>query len=338
MIDLRGSPSGQAAEARVIVTGASGFIGARTLGPLRQAGYEVHALARSPKQSPGCHSHRVDLFDLDGMSRLVESLEAEFLLHLAWTTHHGLFWHAPENLDWAAASLSLLRAFREAGGRRAVFAGTCAEYDWSETGERCRERNGDVNGTAEKPQTLYGAAKHGTHTIAAAYANQTGLSLAWGRIFFLYGPGEGPDRLVPSVARALLDGRAAKTTAGDQVRDFMHVDDAARAFVRLLTSGVEGSVNIASGEAVTLRRVIELVGSATGRPDLLRIGALAPRKGEPARLVADTRRLEQEVGFSPCIALEDGIEQAVAWWRAERPDSDLATATRSRDDAATRGD
>src|SRR5205085_8625551 len=125
-------------------------------------------------------------------------------------------WTAPENVRWVEASLALLRAFAEAGGRRAVLAGTCAEYDWGAGDEVLNERN-----TPLRPDTLYGAAKHGLHVVGAAQAAQVGFELAWGRVFFLYGPGEAPGRLVPAVARALLAGEPAKTTAGTQVRDFL---------------------------------------------------------------------------------------------------------------------
>jgi len=304
---------------RVLVTGASGFLGARTLAPLQAAGFEVHALSRRPPQTSGGVSwHAVDLLDDRTTAALVTELAADHMLHLAWYTEHGRFWTAPENLDWAAASLRLLRAFAEAGGRRAVVAGTCAEYDWTtSTQGRCRELDDDRGpATPLRPGTLYGASKHATRLLAEAYAREVGLSLAWGRVFLLYGPGEDERRLIPQVARSLIAGATAETSDGTQVRDLMHVDDVARGFAALLDSAIEGPVNVASGEAVTLARVIELVASESGRPELLRLGALPRREGEPAELLADTRRLREEVGFTPGVELEAGIAEAVAWWRA----------------------
>jgi nucleoside-diphosphate-sugar epimerase len=163
---------------------------------------------------------------------------------------------------------------------------------------------------------LYGVAKLATFAVARAYAEEVGLSLAWGRVFFLYGPGEDERRLIPSVARALLAGEPAPTGDGTQVRDFMHVDDVARGFAALLDSAADGAVNIASGEGVTIGQVLDLVGRATGRPDLLRLGAVPARPGDPQRLVADTRRLSTEIGFEPRIGLSDGVADTVAWWRA----------------------
>src|SRR6185312_10743533 len=132
---------------RVLLTGGSGFIGSRAIAPLLAAGYEVHALGRRRGASPDVTWHELDLLDDRATGRVVADVAAERLLHLAWHTEHGRFWSAPENLDWVAASVRLMRAFAEAGGRRAVIAGTCAEYDWTGAVERCRELD-DASGPA----------------------------------------------------------------------------------------------------------------------------------------------------------------------------------------------
>jgi UDP-glucuronate decarboxylase len=65
-----------------------------------------------------------------------------------------------------------------------------------------------------------------------------------------------------------------------------------------------------------LRALVELIAQATGRPELVRFGAVDPRPGEPAELVADVARLSDEVGWRPREPLEAGVERAVSWWRA----------------------
>ncbi|MCU1677659.1 MAG: NAD(P)-dependent oxidoreductase, partial [Frankiales bacterium] len=118
--------------------------------------------------------------------------------------------------------------------------------------------------------------------------------------------------LVPSVARALLAGEIAKTTAGTQVRDFMHVDDIAGAFCALATSAVTGPVNVASGVPVTIREVVDAVAAAVGSgPDSVDAGAIPQRSGEPERIVADARRLREEIGFTPRYDLATGARQTV---------------------------
>ena len=186
-----------------------------------------------------------------------------------------------------------------------------AEYDWEEQGGLLSERQ-----TPLRPATLYGVCKNATRCVGEALAEQTGFEFAWGRIFFVYGPGEAGERLVPSVVRALLEERPAPVTAGLQIRDFMHVDDIAAAFVALLESDVRGAVNIGSGIGVTVRDVVETIGDVTGRPDLIELGAVATRPGERPSLVADVGRLRDEVGFRPRTSLRDGLQETVEWWQA----------------------
>jgi nucleoside-diphosphate-sugar epimerase len=300
---------------RVLITGATGFVGRQTLRPLVEAGHEVHALARTAgSDADGVIWHEADL--LAG-AEVLERVRPEILVHLAWYAEHGKFWSSPENVRWVEASLALLRAFAAGGGRRAVLAGTCAEYEWS--------REVYTEDAAQLPGTLYGAAKHGLYEIAKAYAQQVDLSLVWGRLFFLYGPHEAPERFVPSLIRSLLAGEPARMTDGAQRRDFLHVADVGAAFAALADSEVLGAVNVASGDGVALRELAEQLERCVraGEPasraiddrELLRIGALPKPEGEPSALIADVERLREEVGWSPEIGLEEGLDATVAWWR-----------------------
>jgi len=290
---------------RVLLTGATGFIGSQALLALSDAGHEVHAVARrrGPERA-GVIWHELDLL---GGCEVVAEVQPEILVHLAWYAEHGRFWSAPENVRWVQASLALLQAFVAAGGRRAVLAGTCAEYEWSRDVYR--------EDAPLAPATLYGAAKHGLHTIAAAYAEQVGLSLAWGRLFFLYGPDETPGRLVPALVRALLAGERAPMTAGMQRRDFMHVADAGAAFAALADAALTGPVNVASGAGVELRELASLIAAHTGGAQLLALGELPMREGEPPSLVADAGRLHDELGFRARWDLDAGLQETISWWR-----------------------
>jgi nucleoside-diphosphate-sugar epimerase len=297
---------------RVVLTGASGFVGRQALASLLESGHAVHALARTAPADAarsGATWHEVDLLADPELrsSGLLVKIEPELLVHLAWYAEHGVYWHSPENVRWVEASLALLRAFAAAGGRRAVIAGTCAEYEWS--------REVYAEDAPLHPATLYGAAKHGLHVVAGAFAEQAGLELAWARLFFLYGLHEDPGRFVPSLVSALLRGEPAPMTEGLQLRDFLHVADAGAALAALAGSELAGPVNVASGEALELRALAERIGELTGRPELLQIGALPTRKGEPAELRADVRRLREELGWRPELSLEQRLEDTIAWWR-----------------------
>ncbi len=189
---------------RVIVTGASGFVGRHALSPLQALGFEVHAVDLPVAAQTTGHKlvwHALDVLDPVAVGRVVPQIGATHLLHFAWFAKHGQFWTAAENLDWVAASLHLIRVFHRAGGERTVVAGTCAEYDWSDTADDCDEQRSRV-----RPQTLYGAAKNALRCVLEAYSATCSMEWAWGRLFMLYGPDEHPARLVPSLLCPLVQG------------------------------------------------------------------------------------------------------------------------------------
>jgi nucleoside-diphosphate-sugar epimerase len=231
-------------------------------------------------------------------------------LHLAWVTAPGAYWTSLENINWVQASLALMQMFKEQGGERLVVAGTCAEYNWSYG--FCSEQI-----TPLAPNTLYGVCKNSLGQMLAAFAEQTGLSAAWGRIFFLYGPHEYPQRLVPYVINALLRGQPALCTHGDQIRGFLYVEDLGEALVRLLESNVSGPVNIDSGHPVALKEVILKIAGKLKRPNLIHLGARPTPANEPLLLVGDTRRLTEEVKWQPRFDLDEGLEKTIAWWKAQ---------------------
>lgn len=293
---------------RVLVTGASGYAGRAAARALVSMGHEVHALGRTDPGLPGVTFHPADLLGTDPLTPTIARSGADHLLHLAWSVTPGRFWTDLGNCDWVGASLRLFRAFADADGRRIVGVGSCAEYGW--TSSPLHETTSPV-----RPATLYGAAKASLWQLLEALGRQEGLSVGWGRLFFLYGPGEPRGKLVADAIVTLLEGRRFETSPGLQRRDFLHVDDAGRALAALLGSPVTGPVNIASGYCGPVRDVIAEVARVTGKAALVDFGARAMAPGEPPELAAVVTRLREEVGFVPDYSLTAGIEQTVGWWR-----------------------
>jgi nucleoside-diphosphate-sugar epimerase len=256
---------------RVLVTGASGFVGRWALRALRARGHDVHAMTRKARpEGDGIVWHAADVLDGPSARRVIEDVHAERLLHLAWVTEHGAYWESPENPRWVDATKELIARFGEVGGARVVCAGTCAEYEWNNpdlSRSDCHEST-----TATVPRTLYGTSKL---AVNAWLATRRSPSWASGRIFFTYGEGEDSRRLVPSVILALLRGDRARTGPGGLVRDFMHISDVGAAFATLVESDVRGAVNVASGAGLTLAEVVTAIAKIVGRLDAVDLGALA---------------------------------------------------------------
>jgi nucleoside-diphosphate-sugar epimerase len=295
---------------RVLLTGGTGFIGRHSLSALLAANYEVHAvsLRQPPVMMSGVSWHQVDLLASRQILELITGIRPTHLLHFAWYVEPGKYWESLENVCWVQASLELLDIFAKCGGQRVVMAGTCAEYDWNYG--YCSELM-----TPLVPNSLYGTCKHALQCMMDAIAKRTGLSAAWGRIFSVYGSHESPERLVPSVIRSLLRGEPALCTHSNQIRDFLHVQDMADAFVSLLESNVSGPVNMASGCPVALKDIVLRIAEIFNRPELIYFGAIPVRSNDPHFLVADVKRLSTEVDWHSKIDLDQGIRKSIEWWR-----------------------
>jgi nucleoside-diphosphate-sugar epimerase len=223
------------------------------------------------------------------------------------------------NFQWVEASLMLLREFADRGGRRVLMAGSSAEYDWSHG--TCSEEK-----TPLAPKTVYGACKSALGQLFASFVRSTELSGAWPRIFFSYGPGEHPDRLVAHVVSAILQGRPARCTHGDQLRDYLYVEDVASALIAILDSDLQGPVNVGSGQPTRLKDMILTIARALGREDLVELGALPVAEDDPPLVLADVGRLAEELGWRPDSSLDDGIEHTIAYWRQQLPEPVMGEA------------
>ncbi|SKA36275.1 Nucleoside-diphosphate-sugar epimerase [Enhydrobacter aerosaccus] len=299
----------------VLVTGASGFIGRHVVNALSRTRWDIHCVARRGLDPipDGVVWHEADLLEPGTAGRLVRDIAPAAIVHLAWNATPGTFWESPDNLDWVAASIELYRAFARSGGKRAVFAGTCAEYDWS-------YENMDELETPLLPRTLYGISKSALFELLNAACSRDGVEFAWARLFYLYGPFEDEKRLVPDVIRALIKGTPAACGPGVAERDFMHVEDVAKAIVAILEDTYCGPVNVASGRCVPLREIIQEIGRQVGRPELIQLGARPAPPNEPQKLFAATTVLRERIGFCEGRGLTEGLAETINWWRKKISD------------------
>lgn len=307
---------------RVFLTGATGFVGSHVARQLVRHGHEVHALVldregeeellqrRLGEEAARIVQVRGDLLRPESWAGVVAKERFEACVHLGWYANPKDYLYSRLNVDLLSASTNLGSKLIDAGCRRVVMAGTCFEYDvdlgfLTET-------------TSLRPRHLYSTCKRAVFDVMSQLTAGPGTSFAWTRLFFLYGPHESRGRLVPAVIDSLLDGQEARVTSGEQIRDFMHVADAAAGIVHVLeTDTLTGAVNVASGRPVRVRKVVKTIAKLLNREKQVAWGAILPRPNDPGFVCADVTRLTAS-GFRPQHDLDSGLRDTIAWSKSER--------------------
>lgn len=300
---------------QVLLTGAAGFIGSRIARRLVQSGCSITALVRPGSarrrlpSSPLLQVLEGDLERLDEIGAALETSAPSIIIHTAWHAQPGMYLTDPGNLTDVRVSMDLFQRAQAWGCERIVGIGSYVEYDTD-----C----GWLDETVPLvPRSMYASAKAALYLLGAAWARESRLSFAWIRLFSQYGPGEDKRRLVPSVITSLLAGQKVSTTPGEQIRDYLHVDDVASAVSAIALSSLEGAVNVGSGSPIRIRDLVRCIERQIGAEDLVEIGARPASADEPPFIVANTTRIRRELDWRPTIDLETGIADTVAWWRQQ---------------------
>ena len=278
---------------KILLTGATGFIGSHVAGILLSNGHTVDAVIRpfADLRRLGDAAGQISKVELDlsspaDIGRYLDDHCPDVCIHLAWPSVRGDLLNDLNHLDAARVGLGLATSLARSGCRRLLVAGSCFEYEFGP--DPLSERS------PVRPKDLYTAGKLSLLTGLSQLSTNGSLELVWPRLFFLYGPGEDRRRLVPCVVGSLLADQEANVTEGSQVRDFLHVFDAAGGIVRLALGTVTGPVNVCSGQPLRVRDLVTEVGRQLGRLDRIHFGAIPYRPNDPPTIVG--RSLEGAFG------------------------------------------
>lgn len=296
-----------------LVTGGTGFIGRALVARLAAERVRVVCLVRPGRggelsRAAGVECADVSDWSADGIAAVLGGERFDAVFHLAAA---GVSPDArdPDGLIDGNVGLTcrLIAALAAAPPRRFIHIGSCSEY-------------APVDGPALltedhplAPPSLYGAAKAAAYLCGRALAVRVGVPLVALRLFGVYGPGEGPARLVPYLLDRLRRGVAPELTPGGQARDLTYVDDVARALRLAATAPdleLQRAYNVCTGEPVLVRDVAALVACAVGREGAeLGLGRRPYRDDEPMWVVGDPTRFARATGYCPGVTLAEGIRR-----------------------------
>lgn len=308
--------------ARVLVTGATGFVGSHLVRRLLADGAEVHALTTAVTGVHGARLvdirdritlHEGDLADRRALDALVDRARPTHVLHLGGYTHAGTSWQHVDECVRAnvQGTANLLQALAGSGYRRFVNVGTGDVY--GDVGPPCRE-DGPV-----RPLSPYAATKYAAECLCRVFHEGYGWPIVMLRPFNAYGPGQAADRVIPEVITRAIRGEGIRMTGGRQTREFNFVEDLVDGLVRAASvAGVEGELfNLGCGEDISIRDVTTLVLDLLGNPATASFGALPERPTEARAMRSDSTRAREILGWKPEHSLVDGLEKTIAWYREE---------------------
>lgn len=275
---------------KIILTGATGLIGKEAIYFLESAGYKVYCI----------RSNECNIFDYDSISNLFSKIKPEYLLHFAWFTGEG-YLEDSINQKFVDASMNMLEQFKNNGGRKAVFAGTCFEYKFQDKPLKETDET--------EPQTLYAKSKIKLYKLATEYCNKNSIDFGWGRIFYVYGHEENEKRLTPYIINNLKNNKPVEIKCGQLIRDYMYTKDIAHAFVQFLDSNVTGIVNICKGKGTSLGEYAKIIAKELGKEYLLTIKT--EKTNQPQIILGDNSILTNQIGFKNFTSLENIVNKLI---------------------------
>ncbi len=295
-----------------LVTGGTGFIGQALCSHLTQIGVRSTLLIRKGRHKPeGMSVIETASLDKEAIVSKLSERRYDAVFHLA---AYGVAPGSRDPITTLQTNVlgtdAIIHAAAAVGARAVIYVGSCSEYHEPQPGVLVSE---------DAPLAragLYGASKAAAGLWGRALAQHLGIHFQWLRLFNVFGPGEAEHRLIPSILRSMNHDEPVALSPGEQVRDFLYVEDVAEGLVLAAKAafvGHTGPFNLCSGQPITVREVALAAAEALGKPkDLLNFGALSYRPDECLWLVGRPNRFQDATGFRPRVSLRAGIEAMIA--------------------------
>lgn len=292
---------------KMLITGATGFLGRNFLECIDKEKYEVHIIQRGNQVMKGIWSHRADTLEQSQTLDIIRNVRANILVLFAWNVKSQSYWHGMENRKWVNATLMIAEQFLKLGGGKKyiVFAGTSASYDYSH-GVLLEDKK------MERPDTLYGISKLYTSDMLRFLAEQEGAQYMEARLFSIFGIYERAGRLITNTIESLRKNKLILNNKWQLERDYIYIKDAVRAIRHLIDLRAEGVYNISSGKAVRIEYIIKTIAQCMGKEDMVILSEF-DGTGEHMLIQGDNGKL-LNTGFHFRYSFEEAIREEIHWY------------------------
>lgn len=302
---------------RVLVTGASGFVGPHVVAALRDAGHDVYTTDRRG-DATGTH-HSCDLTHASATLEMVERVHPERVVHLASASSVARSFENPQHAlqNNLLAACNVFEALRALAGVRVLVVGSAEQYgNVPAAALPVRETH------AFDPASPYAVSKVAQELLARQYARAHGLDAVMTRSFNHSGPGQSPNFVLASWARQIAEAEAGLRDAVLEVgnldveRDFLDVRDVALAYVRLLQYGVPGEAyNVCSGRSQRLRDLVDVLVQFSSVPVRVVTDPARMRPADLPVLRGDPTKLQTASGWKPGRTIDQTLSDVLDDWR-----------------------
>lgn len=303
---------------RILITGASGFVGANLLRRLLQQGHETHVILRRQHQPwrlaglfDSFQKHELDVGDYDAMAALVHAIKPEWVFHLAaygaYPSQLGFRRMLETNVMGAAA---LLDASSKAGVEVYIQTGSSSEYGYKAQATEETERL--------DPNSHYAITKAAATHYCQFTAKTLNLNAITLRLYSIYGPYEHPNRLVPSLILHGLRQTFPPLVSPRTARDFLYIDDAVDAILCVANSNSmqRGAVyNVCSGIQTSLGEIVDVAARVLQIPGRPAWSTMEARSWDSDKWVGSPERIKKDLDWTACVDLETGLRRTIKWFR-----------------------
>ncbi|MGE0646108.1 MAG: NAD-dependent epimerase/dehydratase family protein [Nitrospira sp.] len=302
---------------RVLVTGASGFLGSHLCQRLIRYGVEIHAVSRTREgpSSENPHWWRVDLEDYEATKNLLEKVKPHVLFHFSGhvSGDPDISHVLPIFRSQLLTTVHLLTISAEIGLRRIILTGSLTE-----------PQAGQVD---SPPGSPYAASKWASNAFGRMFQCLYQTPVVIVRPFMVYGPNQNPKKVIPYSIQSLVKGEPPRLTSGQWRADWIYVDDVIDGFMAAAEMpGIEGStVDLGTGQLVSVESMVRQIVEIMGVKIEPQFGALSSRPCEEVR-VADLEHTRRVLGWQPKVSVAEGIKKTVEWYRAAHSESPVMSA------------